>query len=88
MGDFNYQFLLSLLIIALGYFIKRFNIVKAEDSGVISSIILNITLPALVVKTFSTVEVDFALGILPLINIAYGAMMVFVALLAFRNEKR
>ena len=88
MGDFNYQFLLSLLIIVLGYVIKRFNIVKAEDSGVISSIILNITPPALVVKTFSTVEVDFTLGILPLINIIYGAMMVFIALLAFRKEKR
>ena len=87
-GDFNYQFLLSLMIIALGYFIKRLNIVKTEDSGVLSSIILNITLPALVIKTFSTVEIDFALGILPLINIAYGAIMVLVALLAFRKEKR
>lgn len=88
MGDFNYQFLLSLIIIIIGYAIKKLNIVKSEDRGALSSIILNITLPALVIKTFSTVEVDFALGILPLINIAYGIIMVLIAFLAFRKEER
>ena len=55
MGDFNYQFLLSLLIIALGYFIKRFNIVKAEDSGVISSIILNMKRKTALLLAFFTI---------------------------------
>ncbi len=88
MASFNYQFLLSLLIVVLGYIIKRFGILKAEDSKVISAIIFNITLPSLVIKTFSTVEVDFALAILPLISVAYGAMMVIIALLVFKKEER
>lgn len=43
------QFTMIILLIALGYFLKRINFIKATDSQVIATLVLNVTLPSLVI---------------------------------------
>ena len=37
------QFTMIILLIALGYFLKRINFIKATDSQVIATLVLNVT---------------------------------------------
>jgi predicted permease len=83
----TYQFLLSMSVIVIGYIIKRLKIVSISDGQGIARAILNVTLPALVINTFSTIKVDFSLGLLPILNIIYGLIITVIAIFAFRNEK-
>ena len=43
------QFVIIILLIVLGYFLKRMNYLKATDSQVLSTLVLNVTLPSLVI---------------------------------------
>jgi predicted permease len=84
----NQEFLYIILIIGLGYLLKRFNILQEKDGEVISKIIFKITLPALVVVTFHSVDIDTTLIFLPFIVFIFGLITVFLGLLVFKNEKR
>ena len=44
-----------LLIVVLGYALKRAKLFKAENSDLISKIILNITLPCVIITSFQSV---------------------------------
>jgi predicted permease len=61
MGNINWQFLLSMLIIALGYVTKRIGLVTEKDGEGIAKVIFNFSLPALVINTFSTMKVETSL---------------------------
>ncbi|MCL7745658.1 AEC family transporter [Halalkalibacter alkaliphilus] len=84
----NQEFLYIILIIGLGYLLKRFNILKEKDGEVISKIIFKITLPALVIVTFHSVDIDTTLIYLPFIVFIFGLITVFLGLLVFKNEER
>ncbi|WP_332634755.1 AEC family transporter [Halalkalibacter flavus] len=84
----NQEFLYIILIIGLGYLLKRFNILQEKDGEVISKIIFKITLPALVVVTFHSVDIDTTLIFLPFIVFIFGLITVFLGLLVFKNEER
>ncbi|WFR57440.1 AEC family transporter [Anaerocolumna sp. AGMB13025] len=86
MSDVNSQFLLSLLIIALGYISKRLNLVKEQDGEGISRIIFNFTLPSLVINTFSTIKVEPSLALIPVINIVYCTFLAALAVFFFKKE--
>lgn len=86
MGNVNSQFLLSTLIIALGYIIKKFNIISEKEGEVLAKLVLNITLPALVISTFSSLKFDVSLSFLPIICIVYGLIMAILAVLFFWKE--
>jgi len=88
LGNVNHQFLLSLLIILLGYIIKRFKVIPEKDGAGLSNVILYITLPALVLSTFSSIKIDYSLGLLPLINLAYGVLISLLAIYVFKNQER
>lgn len=88
MGDVNNQFIISMLIIALGYVLKRSNILSEKDGEAVARIIFNVTLPSLVVATFSQIIVDFSLVSLALIQLIYGIAMAFIALIVFKKEDR
>ena len=86
MQDLNSQFILNMLIIALGYTGKRTGIVKEKDGEGLARIIFNFTLPALVINIISKSKIDYSLIWLPAINIAFGILMALIALLVFRKE--
>jgi predicted permease len=88
MEHLNTQFLLSLMIIMTGYVCKRLSIIKAQDGEGLARIIFNITLPALIISTFSTIRIDFSLIMITLISAVYGLLMAAVGFLVFRHESR
>ena len=84
----NQEFLYIILIIALGYLLKRFKILQEKDGEVIAKIIFKITLPALVLVTFDKVKIETSLILIPIIVILYGLITTFFGLLFFKNEER
>ncbi|AGK97020.1 AEC family transporter [Clostridium pasteurianum] len=88
MNSINSQFLISMLIIVLGYLCKRLNIVKEEDGEGLARIVINVTLPCLIINTFSTLKVEPSLVKLTFINMLYGFFMMGIGLYVFRKKKR
>ena len=86
MDSINQQFLISLTIILLGYSLKRFKILKEQDGEAMSRIIFNLTLPCLIVSTFSAIKIESSLVLLIVLNILYGVMMSLIAFYGFRKE--
>jgi malate permease and related proteins len=84
----NQEFLYIILIIALGYLLKRINILQEKDGEVISKIIFKITLPALVLVTFDSVKIETSLILLPVIVLIYGLIIASLGLFIFKNETR
>jgi len=84
----NRQFLVSTAVIALGWVVKRF-LLEERDAQVLVRLVFNLTLPALVIRTFDTVTLEPSLGLLPAIAIAYGLLMAGLGtLLLFRGRPR
>ena len=85
MVDVNYIFILSLIIIIIGYVIKKLNIITEENGKTIAKIIFNVTLPAVILKVTSTIELNIALILLPLISLIFSLFVAVIALIIFRN---
>ena len=88
MNNANDQFLLSMLIIMLGYVFKKINLIKEQDGECLSRVIFNITLPALIINTFNTMVIDFSLSLITIIGIVYGVFMALLGVFIFKNEDR
>ncbi|MCB2358162.1 AEC family transporter [Clostridium estertheticum] len=88
MNTINSQFVMSLSIILLGYFLKKVNILKESDGEVISRLIFNVTLPSIVINVFSTMTIDKSLLLVPVISFVFGLIMAVVALIVFKGESR
>ena len=86
MSNVGYTFLLSLVIILLGYLSKRIGIVEEQDSGPLTRVILNITLPALIIRTVSGITLDASYLFLPLFCIGYSALVMLAAAFLFRRK--
>lgn len=84
----NQEFLYIFILIFLGYLLKRVHILNEEDGAVISKIIFNITLPALVIVSLNTVKIEKTLMMLPFLVILYGLITTVLALIIFKNEKK
>jgi predicted permease len=82
----NTQFILSLLIIIIGYSAKRLKLLSERDADGISRIIFNITLPALVMNTFGTIEITGTLVLIPFILILFSFLVAFLGIFVFKNE--
>ena len=77
------QFIIIILLIALGYLLKRINFIKSADSQVLSTLVLNVTLPSLVIVNLNSANLDLSFSILPIMMLIYGilAKVIMVALL-------
>jgi malate permease and related proteins len=88
LDNFNQQFLYAIVIIGLGYILKRFNVLKEQDGEGLSRIIFNLTLPALIIVTFNDIKIDYSLILLIGIAFFYGLLIAFLGLFMFKNETR
>lgn len=86
MSSFHLQFLLSITIILLGYLLKRSNIVKESDGEAIARIVFNVTLPSVIIVTFSNVEFDIHLLWLVIIGLVFGLLNWLIAFIVFRDK--
>lgn len=85
------KFIIIVLLIILGYVLKRINILKEEDSQVLAKLVLNVTLPALVIVNLNKADLDISLSVLPLMMIIYGIIAKIIAIsffLKYDNEMR
>lgn len=88
LDSFNMQFLYCVLIISLGYILKRGNIIIEKDGEGLSRIIFNLTLPSLIIITFSDITLESSLFLLILIGFLYGVLIGALGLLVFRKKQR
>ncbi|QHS21791.1 AEC family transporter [Virgibacillus sp. MSP4-1] len=88
MASFNQQFLYSIIIISLGYLLKRTNFIKERDGEGLSRIIFNLTLPALIIVSFHDVTLDASLILLVVIGLVYGLIMGAVGIFIFRKQEQ
>ena len=86
MTNVNVVFLLSIIIVAIGFTFKKLKVLKETDGETISRIIFNVTLPAVILKFATTIQFNFALIVLPLVGILFGFLIAFIAFLIFRKE--
>lgn len=73
--------LMFVLIICLGYFLKRNGFFRADDYRVISKIVLNITLPAAVISGFADFAMDISLLVVVALGLACNIIMVLLGFL-------
>jgi malate permease and related proteins len=88
LSNFNDQFIFSIIIISLGYLLKRFNIIKESDGEAISRIVFNLTLPCLIMISFNNIKIDFSLIFIMINGFVYGIFLAFLGFLAFKKESR
>lgn len=78
-----------IVIIILGYVLKRFGVFKENDYKVLTVIAVNITLPAAVITSFAKFERDDTLFILTLLGFLLNFVMLFFGYLAsLRKDKK
>ncbi|QLK86628.1 AEC family transporter [Staphylococcus sp. 17KM0847] len=85
------NFMIILLLIAVGYMLKRLNFITGADSKVISTIVLNVTLPAVVIVNLNDVSLTPSLSILPVMMVLYGILtkvLIVLMFLKYTNEVR
>ena len=73
-------------MIALGYLLKRFNILKTKDGEALSRIVFNITLPALIITTFDQMKLEMSLVLLIISAFVYGVIMAFISFIVYKKE--
>ncbi|HLR19146.1 MAG TPA: AEC family transporter [Staphylococcus sp.] len=77
------QFIIIILLITLGYTLKRINYFKANDSQVFSTLVLNVTLPSLVIVNLNDADLDLSLSLLPIMMIIYGVVTKIIMIWFF-----
>lgn len=85
------RFIMIILLIALGYILKRTGYVKGSEAKVLTTLVLNVTLPSVVIVNLNGVTLTPSLSVLPLMMVIYGAftkMFVVWLFLKYDNEVR
>ncbi|MBD3255638.1 MAG: AEC family transporter [Candidatus Lokiarchaeota archaeon] len=88
MVDVNYVFLLSLSIIVIGFIIKKLNIITESNGKILAKIILNVTLPALILNVVSKLKINLTLIFLPIISLIYSLSIMGIGLIIFKKVSK
>ncbi|MBD3195309.1 MAG: AEC family transporter [Candidatus Lokiarchaeota archaeon] len=88
MADVNYTFFLSLTIIALGFILKKSQIISEKNGRAIAKIVFNATLPALIFNTVISIEITPSLSLLSIIPIIYALLVFLFSYLLYRNSDK
>ncbi|ARJ50412.1 AEC family transporter [Staphylococcus lutrae] len=85
------RFLMILFLIALGYTLKRLGFINGKDSRVISVLVLNVTLPSVVIVNLNHVHLSLSLAVLPVMMVLYGIVtkiLIAYLFIKYNNEVR
>ncbi|AEJ60502.1 Auxin Efflux Carrier [Spirochaeta thermophila DSM 6578] len=88
MVGIHYPFLLSLSVIVLGYGLTRAGVLSLEMGRSVSRLVINVTLPAVILTTLPEVELVPALLSFPLICLGVGVLNLLLAGLLFGRLER
>lgn len=81
-------FFSALLVILLGVLLRRFGVVKREHGATLARLVLNLTLPALVLQTVPQIQFTPELLFLPLLSLGHTALAYVVTRVVFRRASR
>lgn len=76
------------LIIVLGYTLKKIKFFKTSDFSLISKIVLNITLPCAVISNFSKLSIETSFIVLVIIGVICNLVMIGVGYLVSLKRNR
>lgn len=86
MSETNQTFLLSLLIILSGIFLKNRQIIHADDGRALSRIVLNFTFPALILSKVRKMPLDTEMLYLPMICFGFCLFLTLTGVYIFRAK--
>lgn len=78
--------LIPTLMIFLGYALKRFDILKAQDSTTLSKIVINVSMPALIFTNLVTANISIDIIILPITSIIVSLICMTIAFLFCKSR--
>lgn len=78
MGAILVRAAMFLLLVLLGYFLKRIGLLSKEDGVLLSKIVLNITLPAAILVSFRSFVFDLRFFLIPLTSMAAICVMLAI----------
>ncbi len=79
MSQTNSVFILTLAIIGLGFFLKKYNFITEKEGKTISKFLMHTTFPALMIVSTARVQLDSSLLLIPLFCIVFCSIMIAVA---------
>lgn len=77
-----------ILIILIGYTLKKKKVLKKEDANILATIIMNITLPCALLTSANGIEMNLIIIILLSIGILSNVIMIIVGYLVTMKESR
>lgn len=83
MSQTNSVFILTLAIIGLGFFLKKYNFITEKEGKTISKFLMHTTFPALMIVSTARVQLDSSLLLIPLFCIVFCSIMIAVAWIWF-----
>src|SRR5512137_1549238 len=85
--NLNMQFAISLVIIAIGYVLKRSRIIDKEGGGkALVRIIFNVTLPAVILRTLTRIQMDVAMIAMPFLAFLITGVVLIIAAIIHKRE--
>lgn len=82
MFDVLIKSLTFILIIVIGYTLKKVDVLKKSDANVVATIIMNITLPCALLTSANGIELDATILILITIGIISNVVMMIIGYIA------
>lgn len=82
MFDVLIKSLTFILIIVIGYTLKKVDVLKKSDANVVATIIMNITLPCALLTSANGIELDATILILIAIGIISNVVMIIIGYIA------
>ncbi len=82
MFDVLIKSLTFILIIVIGYILKKVDVLKKSDANVVATIIMNITLPCALLTSANGIELDATILILIAIGIISNVVMMIIGYIA------
>ncbi len=74
-ADVTNKIIVNLLLIAVGYLIKRVGLVSRDEGRILNRIVLYVTLPAVNLRAISGTELSWELLLLPAVMLVAGTIM-------------
>jgi malate permease and related proteins len=79
-------FLAAVAVIALGYTLRKTGLVRREDGHILARIVINVTLPAVILKTVPGIVFRPSLLFLPLLALLHTGLAFVAASVLFRKR--
>jgi len=81
--------IILLTIISIGYVTKRLEVFKKEDAQPFSTVLIDLMLPALIIATFSKIDITSQLGLMSLSSfIILSVLLIFGWVVAKKYERK